>query len=507
MATVVVPFRGSDPKRRLPPVAEHDRVRLAEAMLADVLAAASGIGRLFVVAPGTPTLPDGVQHVPDPRRGQGAAVRDALDAAVSAGAPAPYLVVNADLPCATPRDLLALAGALPDGGLAVAAAADGTTNALALSHDELFEPLYGPGQRRALRGARAGGARRRSEPRRRRRHPRRPDAHRSASRPAHACPVRRVASGTRRVKVAVLSGGIGGARFLRGLIGVVDPSDVSIVGNVGDDTEVLGLHVSPDLDSVLYTLTGLADEERGWGRADETWHALDTVTRLGGESWFKLGDRDIGLHLVRTQLLREGVPLSEATERIAHALGLEVALLPATNDPLRTFLETPAGTFAFQTWFVARGHKDEVDAVHYAGAPEARAAPGVLDALRAADVILIAPSNPYVSIGPILAVDEIRSVLEQRTAPCVAVSPLVDGRAVKGPADRMLRRLAGGTTPEHVARCYEGLIDVLVVDESDAPSAPVPGLRSTVVTQTLMTDVSAARRLAAAAVHAAGTPA
>ena len=145
MATVVVPFRDSDPKRRLAPVAELDRIRLAEAMLADVLAAASGIGRLFVVAPGTPVLPEGVQHVADPRRGQGAAVRDGLDAAVSAGAPAPYLVVNADLPCATPRDLLALVGALPDGGLAVVAAADGTTNALALSHDELFEPLYGPG--------------------------------------------------------------------------------------------------------------------------------------------------------------------------------------------------------------------------------------------------------------------------------------------------------------------------------------------------------------------------
>jgi LPPG:FO 2-phospho-L-lactate transferase len=309
------------------------------------------------------------------------------------------------------------------------------------------------------------------------------------------------------VKVTVLSGGIGGARFLRGLVGIVDPADVSIVGNVGDDTEILGLRISPDLDSVLYTLTGLADEERGWGRDGETWQALDTVSRLGGESWFKLGDRDLGLHLVRTQMLRDGVPLSEATERIAHALGLAAGLLPATDDPLRTFLETPAGTFPFQTWFVARGHRDEVDAVHYAGAPEAVAAPGVLEALRAADVILIAPSNPYVSIGPILAVEEFRATLEQRTAPCVAVSPLVGGRAVKGPADRMLRRLAGGTTPEHVARCYDGLIDVLVVDESDAPGTPVPGLRSTVVTQTLMTDASAARRLAAAAVHAAGTPA
>jgi LPPG:FO 2-phospho-L-lactate transferase len=304
------------------------------------------------------------------------------------------------------------------------------------------------------------------------------------------------------MKVAVLSGGVGGARFLRGLIGVVDPLDVSIVGNVGDDVEVLGLRVSPDLDSILYTLTGLADDERGWGRADESWRALETVAELGGASWFHLGDRDIGLHLVRTELLREGVPLSEVTERIAHALGLQAALLPATDDPLRTFLETQAGTFAFQTWFVARGHRDEVDAVHFAGAPEAGAAPGVLDALRGADLIVIAPSNPYVSIGPILAVEEIRDALISRRVPCVAVSPLVGGRAVKGPADRMLARLAGGTTPAHVASCYDGLIDVLVVDESDAPDSPVRGVGRTVVTQTLMSDVPAARRLATATVHA-----
>jgi LPPG:FO 2-phospho-L-lactate transferase len=306
------------------------------------------------------------------------------------------------------------------------------------------------------------------------------------------------------VNVSVLSGGVGGARFLRGLVGVVDPGNVSIVGNIADDLEVLGLRVSPDLDSILYTLTGLADEERGWGRAGESWQALEAVEALGGESWFRLGDRDIGLHLVRTELLRAGVPLSEATERLADALGLEPVLLPATDEPVRTFLETPAGTFPFQTWFVARRHQDEVDAIHYAGAPEARAAPGVLEALADADVILIAPSNPYVSIGPILAVAEIRAALVERTVPCVAVSPLIGGRAVKGPADRMLARLAGGTTPAHVASCYAGLIDVLVVDEADAPATAVPGLRGTVVTQTLMSDASAARRLAAAAVHAAG---
>ena len=308
------------------------------------------------------------------------------------------------------------------------------------------------------------------------------------------------------MNVAVLSGGVGGARFLKGLLSVVDPGNVSIVGNEADDIEVLGLHVSPDLDSVLYTLAGLADEERGWGRAGETWNALATAAELGGEAWFRLGDRDLGLHLVRTQLLREGAPLSEVTERLAHAYGLECALLPATDDPVRTFLETPAGTFPFQTWFVARGHRDDVDAVHYAGAPEARPAPGVLEALDTADVIVIAPSNPYVSIGPILAVGAIRDALARRAVPSVAVSPLVAGAAVKGPADRMLRRLAGGTTPAHVASCYPGLIDALVFDEADAPAELPEGVRP-VVAKTLMVDDDARRRLAHAVLDAAGTPA
>ena len=308
------------------------------------------------------------------------------------------------------------------------------------------------------------------------------------------------------MNVAVLAGGVGGARFLKGLLAVVDPATVSIVGNVADDVEVLGLHVSPDLDTVLYTLTGLADDERGWGRAGETWNALTTAAEIGGESWFRLGDRDIGLHLVRTQLLHEGVPLSEVTERLAHAYGLECALLPATDDPLRTFVETPAGTFPFQTWFVARGHRDEVDAVHFAGAPEAEPAPGVLEALDEADVIVIAPSNPYVSIAPILAVAAIRQAIERRRVPCVAVSPLIGGRAVKGPADRMLVRLAGGATPAHVASAYEGLIDALVIDEADAPAELPAGVRA-VVTRTLMSDDGAGRRLAQAVLDAAGTPA
>ncbi len=308
------------------------------------------------------------------------------------------------------------------------------------------------------------------------------------------------------MKVVALSGGVGGARFLRGLVEVVPAADVAVIGNVADDLEILGLSVSPDLDSILYALAGLADQERGWGRSDESWRALETVRALGGEAWFSLGDRDLGLHLVRTELLRGGTPLSEVTQRLARALGLAVTLLPATDDPVRTFLETPAGTFPFQTWFVGRGHRDEVDAVHYAGAPAAAAAPGVLEALAAADVIVIAPSNPYVSIGPILAVDSIRSALAGRTAPCVAVSPLVGGKAVKGPADRMLSRLAGGTSPSHVAACYPGLIDALVVDDADA-AARLPADVRTVVTSTLMSDLDAARRLAAVVLDAAQAPA
>jgi LPPG:FO 2-phospho-L-lactate transferase len=278
---------------------------------------------------------------------------------------------------------------------------------------------------------------------------------------------------------------------------------MTIVGNVADDIEVLGLHVSPDLDSVLYGLAGLADDERGWGRAAETWNALETVDDLGGDSWFRLGDRDLGLHLVRTQLLREGATLSEATARLAQSLGLRCRLVPATDDALRTFVETPAGTFPFQTWFVARGHRDEVDAVHYAGAPEARAAPGVVESIDGADVIVITPSNPYVSIGPILAVEDVRAALERRRVPCVAVSPLIGGRAVKGPADRMLARMAGGTSPAHVASCYPGLIDALVIDAADAPAELSGGLRA-VVTETLMRDDDARRRLAQDVLDAAG---
>jgi LPPG:FO 2-phospho-L-lactate transferase len=304
------------------------------------------------------------------------------------------------------------------------------------------------------------------------------------------------------VRVVVLSGGVGGARFVRGLVDVVTPRDVTVIGNVGDDVEVLGLHVSPDLDSILYALAGVNDEERGWGRAGETWHALETVRELGGESWFALGDRDLGLHLVRTAGLRSGEPLSRVTERLARGLAVEARLLPATDEPLRTWLDTPAGTFPFQEWFVARGHRDEVDAVRYEGADSARPSPGVVASLAAADLILVAPSNPYVSIGPIVAVPEIREALRSRRVPCVAVSPLIGGRAVKGPADRMLRRLAGGTSPRHVAGCYPRLVDALVVDEADAHDLDGLGDVRPIVTRTLMVDADARRSLAEVALGA-----
>ena len=301
------------------------------------------------------------------------------------------------------------------------------------------------------------------------------------------------------MKAAVLSGGVGGARFVCGLVDALPPEDVTVIANVGDDLEVLGLSVSPDLDSLLYALAGLNDEERGWGRADETWSALETVSALGGEDWFRLGDRDLGLHLVRTQALRGGEPLSAVTRRLTEALGVRTRLLPATDDPLATFVETAAGVFGFQEWFVLRGHRDEPDGFRFEGAEAAGPAPGVLEALAEADLLLLAPSNPHVSIWPILAVREIREALAARRVPCIAVSPLVGGRAVKGPADSMLARLAGGTSPAHLASCYPGLIDALVVDEADANDLDGLTVRP-IVTKTLMTDADARRRLAEAAI-------
>src|SRR4051794_37079706 len=299
------------------------------------------------------------------------------------------------------------------------------------------------------------------------------------------------------MKVAVLAGGVGGARFVEALSELLPPQDITVIVNVGDDLEVHGLHIAPDLDTVLYTLSGLGDEERGWGRAGETWNARETVELLGGENWFQLGDRDLGLPLARTDALRAGEPLSAVTGRIARSVRVEQTLLPATDDRLRTRIRTPAGEFEFQEWFVARGHRDRVEGVVYDDAATATPAPGVIEALAGADLVAIAPSNPFVSIGPILAIAKLRATLECRRDDVVAVSPLIGGQAVKGPAAGMFDSLAGGTGAGEVARFYEGLIGALVIDEADAADAGAverAGARP-LVTRTLMSDPDARRAL------------
>jgi LPPG:FO 2-phospho-L-lactate transferase len=302
------------------------------------------------------------------------------------------------------------------------------------------------------------------------------------------------------VRVTVLSGGVGGARFVQGLLDAIDPADVTVIGNIGDDLEVFGLYVSPDLDTLLYTLGGVADEERGWGRGGETWNARHAAAELGAEGWFQLGDKDLGLHLARAEALQRGEPLSAVTACFARALGIDARILPATDDRLRTWIQTDDGELPFQEWFVHRRHEPEVLGVRFEGAETARAAPGVLEALGEADLIVIAPSNPFVSIGPVLAVQEIREAITSRQAPSLAVSPLIGGKAVKGPADKMMKRLAGGTGPLQVTQCYKGLIDALVYDESDGD---VELDVRPIVTKTLMTDAASRRRLAEAALEAA----
>ena len=267
------------------------------------------------------------------------------------------------------------------------------------------------------------------------------------------------------MSIAVLCGGLGGSRCVDSLARAAGPEAITAIGNVGDDLEILGLHVSPDLDTVLYTLAGLLDEERGWGVRDESYDALELAGRLGSETWFTLGDRDIGLHLVRTALLRAGVPLSGVTARLAEALGVGVRLLPATDDRLRTKLSTPAGELDFQEWFVARRHQDPVTGVRFEGAEAARPAPGVLDALEGAELVVIAPSNPFVSIDPILAVAGIRETLAGRRV--AAISPLAGGKAFRGPLAEMLTTLGHEPSAAGVAALYAGLADTFVVAPGD----------------------------------------
>jgi LPPG:FO 2-phospho-L-lactate transferase len=276
------------------------------------------------------------------------------------------------------------------------------------------------------------------------------------------------------VKLTILCGGLGGSRCVDALARAAGGESITAIGNVGDDVEILGLHVSPDLDTVLYTLAGLLDEERGWGVRDETYSALAMAGALGAETWFTLGDRDIGLHLVRTRWLRDGAPLSEATQRLSDALGLAVRLLPATNDPVRTKIRTAEGELDFQDWFVRRRHSDPVLGVRYEGAETARPAPGVLEALEEADTVVIAPSNPFVSVEPILAVPGLREAVAAKRV--VALSPLVGGRALRGPLAEMLESMGHEPSAAGIAGIYGDLVDAFVLDPVDADlAAEIPG--------------------------------
>src|SRR3954468_8583062 len=306
--------------------------------------------------------------------------------------------------------------------------------------------------------------------------------------------------------VTVLAGGVGGARFLQGLVEVVPAARVVGIGNGGDDVEPHGLHVSPDLDTVLYTLTGWIDEDKGWGVRGDSDRALERARSLGADAWFWLGDLDIGLHLTRTEALRQGGPLSVVTARLGQRLGLGLTLLPATDDRLRTIIGTAEGEIDFQTYYVRRRHADVVTSVRFDGAQAAGPAPGVIEALRDARAIVIAPSNPLISIAPILAVAAVREQLAARTATCVAVSPIVAGRALRGPAAAMLESLGHEASPAGVAGIYHGLADVLVLDEQDAELAARVeqlGMRAVVV-DTIMRDAGSRERLARVALDAAG---
>jgi LPPG:FO 2-phospho-L-lactate transferase len=267
--------------------------------------------------------------------------------------------------------------------------------------------------------------------------------------------------------LAVLTGGTGGAKLIQGLSLETDPAELTIICNTGDDFVLHGLHISPDLDTIAYTLGGVADTEKGWGIQGDTFAALEWLEKYGGESWFKLGDRDLATHITRSRLLREGLTLAQVTERIGKSLGVKAALLPMSNDLVETKIQTPAGEISFQEYFVKRRWSVEVSGVSYAGAEKSCPAPGVLDALRAARGVIVCPSNPVTSIGPILAVPGIREALRETKAAVVAVSPIIGGRPVSGPADRLMAAVGMEVSVLGVAKAYEDFIDLFALAPED----------------------------------------
>ncbi len=267
--------------------------------------------------------------------------------------------------------------------------------------------------------------------------------------------------------ITVLSGGTGGAKFVDGLSRVVPPRELTVIVNTGDDLVWWGLNVSPDLDSILYVLAGMLSQERGWGVEGDTFHCLEAMRRLGQPAWFSIGDRDLATHLLRTELLASGKSLTEATAEMAQRLKVEARILPMSDHKVETRVFTLAGELSFEEYFVRERHQVAVEGVRFAGADRAKPAPGVIDAIRQSDAILIAPSNPITSIGPILAIPEIRRALIESSAPVIAVSPIVGGAAVSGPAGELMRSQALPVSALGVAQAYREFLDTLLVDERD----------------------------------------
>jgi LPPG:FO 2-phospho-L-lactate transferase len=294
-------------------------------------------------------------------------------------------------------------------------------------------------------------------------------------------------------KIVELSGGVGGARMARGLA-ALDDVILTVVVNVGDDASNHGLAISPDLDTVVYTLAGL-EGPQGWGRLGDTFALNDELARFGIDNTFKLGDRDLALKLYRTQAIAAGATLSAVTQTIARSFDIQAEIVPATDDPLRTMVHIEDGWVTFQEYFVARQHRDDVLELRFDGAESAKPAPGVVDAIADADLVVIAPSNPPLSIWPILAIDEIGEAVQQHPA-VTAVSPLIGGTALKGPADRVMSALGLSSGNRGVAEAYEGLIDRLVIDASDEDDVAAIENIEIMVTDTLIKDPAAAARLA-----------
>lgn len=309
--------------------------------------------------------------------------------------------------------------------------------------------------------------------------------------------------------IVALAGGTGAAKLLRGLIHVTEPSRLFIVGNTGDDLDWWGLRVSPDLDSVAYALAGLLDATRGWGVRDDTFHCLAAMGQLGRETWFRLGDRDLATHLHRTLLLRAGASLTTATRAITDALGVTARLVPMSDDPVRTELRTGGGWLSLEEFFVRERCGPDVLDVAYRGAESARPAPHVLEAIGAAEAVVVCCSNPVTSIGPILAVPGILDALLRTPAPVVAVSPIVGGQAVSGPAAKLLTARGLDVSPLGVARAYRPWLDALVMDRADSAHVPAlqrDGVRA-VIADALMPDAAAEARLARVVLSAAGVAA